>query len=137
LHTDACATGLGAILTQRNKKGQEVVICYASRATIGNEKDYGATNLKLLAVVWATEHFKQFLLGKRFLLYTDHSALKNLLKSDDISGMQARWVMKIQRFIISIVVRPGRKHGNADALSRRPYFVEPMPRRRLILPERK
>ena len=96
LHTDACATGLGAILSQRNEEGQEIVISYASRAMIGNEKNYGATNLELLAVVWATEHFKQYLLGKRFLLNTDHSALKMLLKSDEISGMQARWVMKIQ-----------------------------------------
>jgi hypothetical protein len=137
LHTDACSTGLGAILSQRNEKGQEVVISYASRATIGNEKNYGATNLELLAVVWATEHFKHYLLGRRFLLHTDHSALKSLFKSTEISGMQARWVMKIQQFIINIVIKPGRKLGNADALSRRPHFIEPMPRRRQILPERK
>jgi deoxyuridine 5'-triphosphate nucleotidohydrolase len=135
LHTDACATGLGAILSQRNRRGEEVVISYASRATIGNEKNYGATDLELLAVVWATEHFKHYLLGRRFLLHTDHSALKDLLKSPKIAGMQARWVMKIQRFIINMVIKPGRKHGNADALSRSPHFIEPMPRRRLNLPE--
>ena len=135
LHTDACATGLGAILSKCNNQGKEVVISYASRATIGNEKNYGATNLELLAVVWATEHFKHYLLGRRFLLHTDYSALKSLLKSPNISSMQARWAMKIQRFIISIVIKPGRKHGNADALSQRPYFVKPLPRRRLILPE--
>jgi hypothetical protein len=136
LHTDACATGLGAILSQQNDQGQEVVISYASRATIGNKKNYGATNLELLAVVWAIKHFEHYLLGKKFLLNTDHSALKSLFKSREISGMQARWIMKIQSFVFDIIIKPGRKHGNADALSRRPYFIESMPRRRQNLPER-
>ena len=51
LHTDTYTTGLGAILSQRNYLGEEVVISYASQAIIGNKKNYRATNLELLAIV--------------------------------------------------------------------------------------
>ena len=68
LHTDACRNGLGAVLTQDfpvqgkyNKKGKQIhrerVISYASRANTGAVRNYGATQLEQLAVVWAVEHF--------------------------------------------------------------------------------
>ena len=51
LHTDAYATGLRAILSQRNYLSEEVIISYTSQAIIRNKKNYRATNLKLLAIV--------------------------------------------------------------------------------------
>jgi hypothetical protein len=57
LHTDACSTGLGAILSQRNKHQQERVISYASHSTSPTERNYGATDLELLAVVWALKKY--------------------------------------------------------------------------------
>jgi hypothetical protein len=141
LHTDASKLGLGAVLTQDfeipgkvDKKGKplirERVISYASRSNHDGEKDYGATQLEQLAVVWAVDHYRHYLHGKAFQVITDHQALKSLMKMRDPKGLYARWIMKLQPFDIDVTYKPGRKHGNADALSRRPKvtFIERLPK---------
>src|SRR4051812_28991612 len=131
LHTDACKTGLGAVLTQQfeipgkfNRRGEplnrERVISYASRSNHGAETKYGATQLEQLAVVWAVEHYRQYLYGKRFQVVTDHTALKSLMKLKDPKGLYARWIMRLQPYDIDLIYKPGNQHGNADAMSRRP-----------------
>ena len=80
-----------------NELGQpikkEVVICYVSTGTNKHERNYGATQLELLAVVWATHHFCHYLLGQPFKLETDHTAIKWLLNQQDISGILARYII--------------------------------------------
>ena len=120
LYTDASALGLGAILTQDDDDKQERVICYASRGTSDTERNYGATQLECLAVVWAVNYFRYYLLGRRFKVITDHVALKWLFKMKDPSGMFARWIMKLQAYDMEVIYRKGRKHQNADAMSRIP-----------------
>src|SRR5437588_4767918 len=83
LYTDASAIGLGAILSQRDERNNERVICYASRGTRGPEKKYFATKLECLAVVWAVEWFKYYLYGRHFTVITDHAALKWLFTHKD------------------------------------------------------
>ena len=75
LQTDASNAGLGAVLNQYDLKGDEHVISYASRSLSDREKAYSATEKEALAAVFATDHFRPYLLGKKFTLVTDHSAL--------------------------------------------------------------
>ena len=72
LQTDASDVGLGAILTQIDGNGNERVVSYASRTLSDCEKNYSATEKELLAVVFAVEYFRVYLLGGKFLLFTDH-----------------------------------------------------------------
>ena len=118
LATDACKFGLGAVLSQHDDEGREVVVAYASRSTIGTEQHYDATKLECLAAVWATKHFRHYLLGREFALITDHWALKWLFNHPNPDGLLARWCMKMQEYNIKIIHRPGKKHQNADAMSR-------------------
>ena len=94
LHTDTCRNSLGAVLTQDfpikgrfDKKGnriyREKVISYASRSNTGAVRNYGATQLEQLAVVWAVEHFRHFLEGRPFQVITDHTALKSLMTMEN------------------------------------------------------
>lgn len=73
---DASDAGLGAVLTQHDIKGDEHVISYASRSLSDREKAYSATEKEALAAVFATDHFRPYLLGQKFTLVTDHSALQ-------------------------------------------------------------
>ncbi|XP_052778481.1 uncharacterized protein LOC128215916 [Mya arenaria] len=74
LDTDASGVGLGAVLSQI-QSGRERVIAYASRATNKAERNYCITEQELLAVVFFIQYFRQYLLGRRFVVRTDHQAL--------------------------------------------------------------
>ena len=78
------------------------------------------TRKELLAVVHFLGYFKQYLLGRKFRIRTDHAALTWLKRTPDPIGQQARWLEQMEEFDFSIEHRPGTRHGNADALSRRP-----------------
>jgi hypothetical protein len=118
LFTDASTFALGAVLSQKDTEGNEHVVAYASRSLLPAEKNYFATELECLAVVWAIEKFHQYLHGSRFTLITDHSALCHLFNTATPNGRLARWVMKLQAYDFNTIHRAGKKHSNVDSLSR-------------------
>lgn len=119
LDTDASNYSIGAVLSQV-QDGQEKVIAYASRALNKAEINYCVTDKELLAVRYFVEYFRQYLLGRRFKIRTDHQALVWLFKIKEPKGRIARWIEILSSYDFSIEYRPGNKHGNADALSRCP-----------------
>ena len=124
LETDASGDGLGAVLAQKHQDGGIRPVAFASRTLQPHEKNYGATELEALGVVWAAKHFRPYLYGHHCDLYTDHEALKSLLNTPQPSGKLARWGMAIQELDLSIHYRPGKRNSNADALSRYPNSLE-------------
>ena len=76
LQTDASDVGLGDVLTHSNLFGHEHVISYASRSLSDREQKYPATEKEALEVVFATDHFRAYLLGRKFTVVTDHHALR-------------------------------------------------------------
>jgi len=123
LDTDASDVGLGAVLSQE-QDGQEVVLAYASKALSSTEKNYEVTRRELLAVLYGLKVYRQYLLGRKFVIRTDHSALQSLRKTPEPIGQQARWQAFVEEFDFEIRHRPGSQHRNADALSRRPVEIE-------------
>ncbi|CAH8642613.1 unnamed protein product [Dicrocoelium dendriticum] len=119
LDTDASDTGIGAVLSQVGSDGLEHVIAYGSRCLSKPERNYCVTRKELLALVVYTKHFRHLLLGQRFVVRTDHQALKWLQSFRDPEGQVARWQELLQEYNFECVHRPGRQHCNADALSRR------------------
>ena len=113
LDVDASGAAVGGSLMQGDR-----VIANASRVLTKSERQYSVTKRELLAVVWATSHFRQYLLGRRFLLRTDHSALQWLFNMKDPTGQLARWLLQLSELEFDIVHRRGVLHNNADALSR-------------------
>ena len=120
LETDASISGLGAVLAQQQEGGLVQPITYASRSLQKHERQYGATELKGLGVVWAVKHFRPYLYEHHCDIYTDHEALKSLLNTPQPSGKLARWGMTIQELDVRILHRSGKHNVNADALSRAP-----------------
>ena len=123
LYTDASNQGLGAVLSQR-QDGQERVIAYASRGLRKAERNdayYSAFKLELLALKWAiTEKFREYLMGGRFTVYTDHNPLVHL-NTANLRAVEQRWIAKLASFKFDIKYRPGKANDNADALSRLPH----------------
>ena len=122
VQTDASTVGLGAILTRLDDSGKERVVSYASRTLTAREQNYTAMEKEALAVVFATKHFRVYLLGNQFQLVTDNSALK-WLHSVEAKGRLARWVMDLQEYNFTIKHRAGSANQNADALSRLHHTV--------------
>ena len=121
--TDASDVGIGAVLSQFNKFGVEQPVAYYSRALSKPERKYAVTRKEMLALVDSLRHFRCYLLGKKFTVRTDHSALQWLRTFKEPVGQVARWIERMAEYDFDIVHRPGIRHANADALSRYPHTL--------------
>ena len=84
------------------------------------ERRYCVTSRELLAVGTFTRQYRPYLMGRRFLLRTDHGSLTWLRNFREVAGQLARLLQRLQELDFEIVHRRGKKHINADALSRFP-----------------
>ena len=119
LDTDASNYAIGAVL-QQVQDGVERVLAYGSRLLAEAEVNYCTTRKEMLAVVDFVGVFRQYLVGRRFTVRSDHSALRWMLKSMEVSGQSARWVELMAEYDFVLIHRAGKSHGNADGLSRPP-----------------
>ena len=119
LDTDASAFCIGGVLSQI-KDNKEQVIAYFSKSLSRPERNYCVTRRELLAVVEGVKHFHHYLYGKHFTVRTDHGALNWLMHFKNPEGQMARWLEVLSVYDFTIIHRPGKSHGNADGLSRRP-----------------
>ena len=115
--TDASNIGIGGVLSQV-QNGKERAIWYASKKLSRAQRRYCVTRRELLAVVVFLQEFRHYLLGQEFLLRTDHNSLRWICNFRAPQGQLARWLEVISQYNCKIVHREGKKHGNADALSR-------------------
>ena len=120
LQTDASGEAIGMILSQI-QDGHERVIAYAGKRLTSAEMNYSTTEKEALAVIEGLKHFDPYLRGSQVTIVTDHSALTWLLSQREPRGRIARWVCYLQQFNYNIIHKDGRKHANADALSRIAY----------------
>ncbi|KAK3108932.1 hypothetical protein FSP39_019065 [Pinctada imbricata] len=126
IDTDASNVGLGGVLSQV-QNGVEVVISYFSRCFSKCERRYFVTRRELLAVVAIVKQFHHYLYGRRFLVRSDHGALRWIMNFKKPEGQVARWIEVLSTYDFQVEHRQGRVHNNADALSRRPCYGQKCP----------
>jgi hypothetical protein len=119
LHTDASALGVGAALLQK-EYGIVRPIAYYSRRTTNCEAKYCSYDLETLAIVEAAEHFRAYLYGMPFTVFTDCNAIRATALKKDLHPRIARWWVKLQDYDFTIEYRPGSKMAHVDYLSRNP-----------------
>ena len=124
LYTDASTAGLGAILAQV-RDGKERIICCASRALNQAEKDYPATKLECLAIVWVVAKFRPYLIAMLFEVYTDHYALQWLKTMRTGSALLHHRSAALEEYDFTIRHRPGKAQTHVDGLSRLPVGPAP------------
>jgi hypothetical protein len=117
LTTDASNVALGAVLSQGNI-GTDKPIAYASRTLNNAESRYSAIEKELLAVIWAVKHFRPYLYGRKFTIYTDHRPLAWLYSLKEPNSKLTRWRLRLQEYDFEIIYKSGKQNLNADALSR-------------------
>ncbi|GKE61989.1 reverse transcriptase domain-containing protein [Tanacetum coccineum] len=94
---DASDYAIGAVLGQRIEKHFRP-IHYASKTMTEAETNYTTTEKEMLAVVYAFEKFRSYLIMNKSVVYTDHSALKYLFNKKDAKARLLRWVLLLQEF---------------------------------------
>ena len=118
LQTDASEVGLGAVLSQIHD-GMEYPVTFVSRKLLPHERNYATIEKECLAVKWAMEKLRYYLLGREFAIVTDHAPLKWMAHNKDKNARITRWFLHLQDFKFTVEHRAGKLHGNADAMSRR------------------
>ena len=108
---------VGAVLRQR-VEGKPYVVYYVSKTLNEGQRNYTTTKKELLAVVYALDKFRSYLIGSDIVIFTDHSALKFLLTKQNSKARLIRWVLLLQEFNIQIKDKKGVENVVADHLSR-------------------
>ncbi|GJZ31069.1 reverse transcriptase domain-containing protein, partial [Tanacetum coccineum] len=117
LMCDASDFAIGVVLGQRHEKHFRP-IHYASKTMNEAESHYTTTEKEMLAVVYAFEKFRSYLILNKSVVYTDHSALKYLFAKKDSKARLLRWVLLLQEFDFNVIDTKGAKNLAADHLSR-------------------
>lgn len=116
LECDSSEVGLGAVLTQDGHP-----IAYASRALTSTEKNYAQIEKECLAIVFGTERFEQYIVGKdNVRVLTDHKPLMAIFTKPILSSPKRlqRMRLRLQKFSLKVEYKPGPQMHISDTLSR-------------------
>ena len=94
------------------------VIQYASKTLDNAQRNYATTEKEFLAVVFACDKFRPYIVDSKVTIHTDHAAIKYLMEKKDAKPRLIRWVLLLQEFDLHIVDRKGAENPVADNLSR-------------------
>lgn len=117
VQTDASEVGLGAVLLQGEGETRHPVL-YISRKLFSRETRYSTVEKEALAIKWALDTLKFYLIGKEFVEESDHRALQWLNKMRDRNARITRWYLSLQPFKFKVQYRAGAMNIIADFLSR-------------------
>ncbi|KAJ9564989.1 hypothetical protein OSB04_000955 [Centaurea solstitialis] len=110
---DASGRGIGAVLMQNRRP-----IAYFSKALSSHNLSKSTYEKELMALVLAIQHWRPYLLGRHFQVYTDQRSLRHLLQQRIASADQQNWLAKLLGYHFDVIYKPGRENSAADSLSR-------------------
>ena len=116
LHTDACGTGLGAVLYQTWEGGTEAVIAYTCRSLRKATSHYPAHKLEFLTLKWAVvEKFHEYLYWSTFSVHMDNNPLTYVVATPKLDAASHCWVASLANYNFRMHYRAGKPNIDADA----------------------
>jgi hypothetical protein len=134
IYTDASKLGISSILTQVNESGENLVVSTASRILTQVERRYSTCEQELLAVTYALQKFRIYVVGHQITVYSDNKALSFLKKCNLTSARVTRWIMQLQEYDLKIEHISGTHNHFADILSRNPIGLSQESRDQALKP---
>ncbi|XP_021737532.1 uncharacterized protein LOC110704053 [Chenopodium quinoa] len=108
---------VGAVLGQRKNKVLHAIY-YASKILDEAQMNYATTKKEFLAIVYALDKFRTYLIGSKVIIHTNHAALKYLFAKKEAKSRIIRWILLLQEFDSEIRDKKGVENVGADHLSR-------------------
>lgn len=124
--TDASSFSIGATIFQLKSNSDNInnafikknFIKFTSRSLSKSEQNYSVSKRELLAIVFSFKKFENYLIGRRFILLTDHKPLSYILSQKRLGELQSSWIDILLRFNFEIIYIPGPLNIVPDLLSR-------------------
>lgn len=113
VETNASGTSMGAVLTQENHP-----ISFFSKQFCPRLRNASTYVRKLAAITSTVKKWRQYLLGHKFTIVTDHRSLRELMSQTVQTPEQHRYLARLLGYDFTIQYRAGRANVVADALSR-------------------
>ena len=126
VETDASDYAIGAVINQQDEQGRQRPIAFYSRKMTSAELNYEIHDKELLAIVAAFEEWRVYLEGSTHTVkvLTDHKNLLYFTTTKKLNRRQTRWSETLARYNFRISYVKGTENGRADALSRKPEYLE-------------
>jgi RNase H-like domain found in reverse transcriptase/Reverse transcriptase (RNA-dependent DNA polymerase)/Integrase zinc binding domain/Retroviral aspartyl protease len=122
LAADASTNALGAVLFQPDDDGHLHPVAYHSRKLKKAERNYATHDLEMLAIYDSITHWRHYLFGSKFTVWSDHITLQYFAKQPKLNKRQIRWSEELTPFKFDIIYKPGKQNIIPDALSRTPMI---------------
>lgn len=106
------ASGVNAMLTQEGH-----TIAYLSKTLSGPNLALSIYDKEMLAIVFAVQHWRPYLLRQHFRIITDHKLIKYFLKQHFTTPQQQKWLVKLLMYNYSVEYQLGSQNTVLDALS--------------------
>lgn len=111
--TDVSGMAIGAVLSQEQNP-----IAFFSKKLCQTMQGQSTYTKELYAITEVVKKWRQYLLGSRFRIYTDHHSLKHLLTQTIQTPEQQKWITKLMGYDFEVIYKPGRENTVSDALRR-------------------
>lgn len=103
LETDACYTGVGAVLMQEGKP-----LAYLSKVLAERHLGLSTYEKELMAIIMVVQKWRFYLLGNKFIIKTDHEALKHLMELILTTMLQHKWLSKLLGYDYVVLYKKGK-----------------------------
>ena len=123
VNSDACDTGIGGTISHVMENGETRVIEFASRTLSESERKFSTLEKEALAIVFTCEKWRPYLLGRSFVLESDHQPLQMIFGTkgfDRMSLRVARWAARLLPYNFEVKFKKGSQNIVPDFLSRFP-----------------